>query len=355
MPIESILPGAIITAEQFNALVDRYNNFWQGLSYAFDVSHQSDAERRYGWGQPQAVYPQVSPSVSITSVHANHLIAQINAGLWHINEDNLAELLPFRSPATSILASVYTQIDSILTTQFEPYKFDADQVGEWSVPANVVRLGTSPWNDSLQSEVVYTFTDYDEARHYFNSGGQFSVSLTSVNGSPGSAVWADLFASIGEIRIGADYSTTTGVNKGTYIDRGFYDMLVSGYTTVFDAGGWAVGEFGNTIYVASEYNSRRVQIALWADEIGGTFNIYLKATLIEDIGDQTPEFAIDSDITLAANFLEVFETPSISDPNIYYFTVPVEGTVYQFSSPTNPTVALFTEWTEVIVPLGDQL
>lgn len=373
-----IVPGAKITAAQFNDLVVRYNKFWQGDSYTFDEQHQTDPERRYGWGQPQSIYPVVSSYETITAAHTNHLVAQLNAGMWHMNEDNLPYLLPFRSPQTSVLASVYSQVMGILDTVFEPYKFLADAVGEWSTPAIISNPGSSPWADSLQCEMKYSFTDYNEARNYFNSGGQLSISLTAANGTLTSSKWKDLFDSIGEIRIGADFSITTGDNKGTYTNKGFYDLISlttspgdpdypapHPYVTIFDAGGWQDLNFGAyggvyssaygayaTIYLQSEYNSRRVQILLRGDDSGATFDIYMRILLLEDEDDTSP---IDSDVTAVANFLEIFETPEPTDPNISYFTVPTVGTVYQFSAPTNPVMSPYTIWTEVVHALGPQL
>lgn len=364
-----ISTGAKITAAQFNDLVTRYNKFWQGSTFSFDSFHSTDPERRYGWGQPNAVYPTVSTNEIITANHTNHLLAQINAGLWHIEEDEM-RLYPSRDAKSSIRADLYVELRNVFDNIFETYKFDAEAVGEWDTPVEIIRQGIITWEDDLYCEIKYSFTDYDEARHYFNSGGQFSIQLSS---SGGSGIlknnWKELFDTIGEIRIGATSSSTTGDNKGIHVNRGFYDMLTVAadpgdpyphpYVIIFDAAGWKEHTSENSpseysyIYVQSEYNSRRVQVYLRGEDntgTGGTFDIFLKVVLLEDDDESLP---IDSTITANAGFLEIFETPVLSEPNLTYFTV--EDTVYQFEQPQNPSVAAYSIWTEVDLPSGQQL
>ena len=104
MPVSGPPNADKITAAQFNTLVSLYNDFWQGGSYSYDSYHTGDLTRRKGWGQP-AVIPTVSQTTIITAEHTNYLITQINAGLWHIDED-VSSLQVKRGASTSISSSL---------------------------------------------------------------------------------------------------------------------------------------------------------------------------------------------------------------------------------------------------------
>ena len=73
----------------------------KAVSYSYDSYHTGDLTRRKGWGQP-AVIPTVSQTTIITAEHTNYLITQINAGLWHIDED-VSSLQVKRGASTSII------------------------------------------------------------------------------------------------------------------------------------------------------------------------------------------------------------------------------------------------------------
>ena len=72
-----------------------------------------------------AVIPTVASHTLITAEHTNYLLTQINAGLWHIEED-VSFLQVKRSSSTSISATLYNQLEDVYNNTIEPKKFNID-------------------------------------------------------------------------------------------------------------------------------------------------------------------------------------------------------------------------------------
>lgn len=359
--------GTKITAAQFNDLIRRYNEFWKGLDYEFDGEHSTDLVRRRGWGQPADVYREVARTEIITASHINHLIAQMNVGIYHIDETEA--LLSKYSAQAAIEASNYEMLVAKMDEFFDVHKYEAEDIGEYIAPAITIynEDGSTPWNDDLVSEFKHTFTDYNTARHYFNSGGQLTISLDAVIHGPQDTTWKEIFDSIGDIRIGAIESVGTGINQGMCLEAGFYDLISTPTTpahpdyphpypwrTVYEASGSVYmnasgeycGEYTGEYYVHGEYNSRRVRVEMRAEEnsVTGRYELHTRVTLIEDEDDTFP---MTVKVTAEVGFMEVFDTPEPTDPNLSFFTAGT--TVYGFTSPENPTVETTLNWTPVDV------
>lgn len=373
----NISRGDKFTAAQFNDLIRRYNTYWKSIDFDFDGEHTTDLVRKSGWGQAQDVYREVSVSEIITADHINHLIAQMNVGIYHISDDPTL-LLSKYSPQASIDASNYETLSNVMDTFFDVRQYEADNIGEYGAPAVTIfnEDQTSPWSDDLVSEFKHTFTNYNHARHYFNSGGQLTIALEAEIFGPQDQTWREILESIGEIRVSADTTTNTGINPGMNLDVGFYGIFSTPTTpvhpdypnpypwrTVYEASGMVYrhnggeygneygGEYGNEYgdeyWVGGEYGSRRVRVQMRAEEnpVTGEFELYTRIVLVEDIDDT---FDMTAKVTAEVGFLEVFDTPEPNDPNLSYFEVPPKS--YTFESPTNPEVEVTLNWTSIDVP-----
>ena len=215
---------------------------------------------------------------------------------------------------------------------------------------------------------MFTFANYNEARHFFNSGGELAFELSMDPGGPVSnMVWQQIFEQFDWIRIGADrirvitdadndpaetqYDVMT---TNTLTPKGFYgiDQTSSDYTTILDAGVFRYksgSEYAYAyVYVYSEYNSRRIRIQLKADEVGGTFNIYARVILIEDADDI---YSITQPITLTSGYIQPITPNALG--NAPYMT-DVHG-LNQFIERIAPTVTEHTPWAEDEYGAGEQL
>lgn len=115
------------------------------------------------------------------------------------------------------------------------------------------RHNTKPWHSKVYCEVMAIFPNYDQARYFFNAGGQVKFSFTSVNNGTGpnaeeNTLWANLLANIGVITFGnvsvpgtPSISTTqvpgvamTPSPSFVVSPIGFYD-LTNSYQEIFSA------------------------------------------------------------------------------------------------------------------------
>jgi len=363
--------GVKINALDLIALTDYYNEYWNGSSYAFDAAHHTDLNRRYGWGQIASDVVNVDTGNTITTGdkifadHVNQVISQINTGYHHIDDAKL--------PVATISPQVITESEIISTiihpniissiTEIDPIKYKVDLLN-LSV-AEATSINTQDWEEDLEVVHKFAFTNYNKARHFFNSGGELTLELSMTAGGPASnMVWQQIFEQFDSIRIGAEgcrivVDNDSGetqydvMSTSSIILKGFYtgiNQLSGAFTTILDAGVFKY-DTGNTyshayVYVYSEYNSRRIRIQLRADEVGGTFNVYTRIILVEDAED---DMLITQPITLSSGYAQPATTP-LSDP-AGYFTAG--GTLYQFINPTAPVVTEHTPWTKVNVDASE--
>lgn len=379
----------LIEAQDLNDLVAFYNELWNDPSTGpFTYPTHNDTtgnnlDRRYGWGQAAATIdptPIASTSLNnyngtvVTLSDINQITAQINAGGYHKEDSPIIGGLIALTGAntlsvgdkipTSLYNSVCTLADNLFTDQ---YKTDFLNLST----SEVTSVNTVSWTDDLAVVHKFVFTDYNEARHFFNSGGEFTLELSMANGGGTyNQVWQNIFDQFDSIRIGAeecrivtdddngetqyDVISTSGVNKGFY--TGLIYSSTPEFNTILDAGVFRYGSGGDYayayVYEYSEYNSRRIRIQIKADEVGGTFNIYVKVILIEDIDDISP---ITQNVTLTSGYAQPSTVPVISPPDVGVPYTTVGSTIHQFIERAAPTVTEETPWQSVDVTSPQQL
>jgi len=386
----AVVTGGLIEATHLNDLVSYYNEIWNDPStgpFTYPTHNDTSGnnlDRRFGWGQTLATInptPSGPPNATIVTLNdINQITAQINAGAYH-KEDNvlLASLIPLTtlSVGDKIPTTLYNSVCSFAET-LETNKYKVDWVN--LSLAEVISTNTANWSDDLEVVHKFVFADYNEARYFFNSGGQFTLELSMPSGGGAyNQVWREIFDQFDSIRIGAESCTvvtdddngethydiisTSGVNKGFY--TGIVYSVTPTFETILDAGVFRytnsptntqaeVFPVPSEYSAYSEYNSRRIRIQLKADEVGGTFNIYVKVILIEDADDVFP---ITQDITLTSGYVQPTNAPPLgdpSDPGLPYTTVsPIP--VARFLERNAPTVTEEQPWTPVDAPDGEQL
>ena len=419
--------GELINHTHLVELTTYYNEYWTGGSYAFDAAHHTDLNRRYGWGQIASDVVNVDTGITITTGdkifadHVNQVISQINTGYHHIDDAKVpvATISPQVLASSELISTVVHPSIISSITEIAPIKYKVDEQN-LSV-AEATSINTQTWDEDLEVVHKFAFTDYDEARHFFNSGGELTLELEMPSGGPASnMVWQQIFEQFDSIRIGAEgcrvviddiggthfdvMSTSSITPKGfwtgievtdaTAIVAGkTYTILsvadgqggaatdftligsannvvgttftatgpatgtgtVSGYTTILDAGVFRY-DSGNTyeyayayayVYIYSEYNSRRIRIQLRADEVGGTFNVYVRIILVEDAED---DMLITQPITLSSGYAQPVTTPTLPNSSGYF---TAGGTTYQFIKPATPVITEHTPWAKVNVDASE--
>jgi len=95
----------------------------------------------------------------------------------------------------------------------------ADLVGQ--------QIRTTQWNGRITQTVVVTFPSSDDARYFFNAGGQFEFSADRSGGSAGlkNVTWTTMLTNMGVIKMNYDATTCTGTGFTSTI--GWYDLTTS--------------------------------------------------------------------------------------------------------------------------------
>jgi hypothetical protein len=89
---------------------------------------------------------------------------------------------------------------------------------------------TSPWASTISHTVTVTFASADDARFYFNSGGNFKFSASFTNYTSDTSLlinrsWATLLTNMGIITMSANTTTNTGT--GTPQNIGWYNLTTT--------------------------------------------------------------------------------------------------------------------------------
>ena len=366
-------PNASVSASEFMTnLVTFYNDYWSDPagSFSFDAQHTVDLDRRKGWGQDQVnvkgiTETSVATGQLVEAEHLNSVIAQVNAGLQHI--DNSLTLLGSVSQNALITASEVEAVRQQISGTIDTRKFEVgddssmitviDDENNAVDPNDLSSLGT-PWSEDLYIEYKYTFTDYNHARHFFNSGGELTIKLDMTNhNTPGNLIWDEIFESFGHIGIGAVNSQATQEAGDLYQapnlipNRGFYSITPS-FTTLFEtAGAYSVGDPGSGAYIyafiQSAYNSRRIKVEGKGVDSSSGFDIIIRVSLLEDEDDNFPITGrISADI--GYKIAELSPDNGTGDMNPY--TGVPGSTQYRFQAIVDPTVTLTTTWTPDDLP-----
>lgn len=363
--------GDVITADSFNTVVDRWNVLWQDpkeadgvtpKAYTYDVAlHQSETDRQYGWGQPTNNL-RVSASTTILANHYNLLASYINSGEYHREDTTMTINSHVAQAVDAILASDMNPFETLMTSyETTDARFDLGATGiqNYSVLAN--SNGGTPWGTgdaasantrgTLTTIQKYTWANYNDARHFFNSGSQIIIDLEAVGGTFGYNEWDYVFDQIDTVYIGAK-TTYRGGTNGTG-QRSFYS-LNENYQQIFNATGFQTsGSYGGAYayqYTGmyggyNTYGGRQVTIEAKLGMDGTDFCMWVKVILTEDPDDVAQ---VDANITLNTGYKTAGDAPGTAYLGSSNGSVhKVGGTAYIFDSRVskNPTITTDSPWT----------
>lgn len=229
--------GQVIEAADFN-------NF-RGAN-AIDVAYANDSAATnkiaalIGVGYGTRGYGQTSPAISTVAVGDVISIAPWNSlfsGMSIINTHTGSGLSIPSTLTTGTIVEALTgsggdlNIPSIIST------LDSNRltysIAQMSLTSAITSTRTTSWTASVYHEFTVTFTDENQARYFFNSGGTIYVSASRSGGSSttlNSAI-TTMLSDMGTIKFGATSTTYTGTG-GTAYNIGYYG-LTSSYQNVF--------------------------------------------------------------------------------------------------------------------------
>lgn len=360
----------LIQFDHLDKTRDYYAALWADNYTSSAFTDTSNTDHRYGWGQAAVTVGNAAVGAIVEAAHINELLSQVNAGERHQN-DTLSNLTSHFTTADIIdhedLEGILDNIDDMITNKFDLGSDNTINASEETVDSSTQTTPLASWEDGIYCQARFDFDSYQEARYFFNSGGELLVDLTTDSDS-----WHMLFDAMGTISIKAESTTNDpatehdGVgtdNDGvTGIDGGgFYDMtnLYTGvayptnYKLLFTGqGNYSVTDGGAHTFSTGYgmYASRKVKVWGYCEDISSParFSIHLRVELIEDVDDGEIFGTFESDF----GFKQATQSPDATDlagSNASYFTVG--STIFKFDETRytwdeNVPITVITEWTE---------
>jgi len=251
----AVSTGNLILASDFNTLRGEVNR-WFADNYAGTISF-GNSNQTYGWGGSAA--SSVSTGNTMLASEMNALIDRCNIGVGIV--DSVSGTLSQVSTGNLILASDFnnteTKSDSLTTDRLDITS------GELSLHSGGSTQRTTSWSSAINCTFRYTFSSFDEARYFWNSGGAFNISGSISGYSTGTgydgAGFNEIFTNMGTVTM--DYTETVQSGSGgTPTSTGYYDLGTS-YGQIFSQTG--TGVYSNaTLAINARYGSSGAYIEL---------------------------------------------------------------------------------------------
>lgn len=226
-------PGSTIEAS--NPSNADYNEIASLINEVYGDIHSGNYDNGvgdYGYGQTPEI-ALVAPGTQITAAQWNALYGALadcavhqGTAVGYIPASVVAgqTVQAYTSPTNLI-----TLIDQIKTNRLNIAAGQAQVTSGGSKLSNVY---STPWTEQVVYGCEATFASGDDARHFFNAGGEIHITMSYVPGldneSGEETQWRDLFDQIGTVRFGASTTTLSGTpSPGAGVltaDRGYYDI-----------------------------------------------------------------------------------------------------------------------------------
>ncbi len=243
-----------------------------------------------GYGQSLVSIPATSANI-ISSTLWNGLRTDMIKARQHQTGIDESANLPILTRTTTITEEIRATFDAyadLITTN----KFVcADNQGTLETSVVITPAYTSNWNTVLYHRVTLTFTTANQAKYFFNAGGQvrFSASRTGVAANTKDTEWTNILGNgttpsgFGTVVFGhTDTITRSGTaatgRSGTGSSIGFYDLLTANpgqqifIVTSDPATGYGVNDYNISarIDATPSGSGRIITFAIqFRDDIGG--------------------------------------------------------------------------------------
>jgi len=253
----AVVQGNAALASDFNTLRGEVNR-WFADNYAGSISF-GNGNQTYGWGGAAAA--AVGQGNAMTAAQMNTLIDRCNIG-----EDIVALVigtLPNIVAGNAMTAAEFNAIESksdILTTNRLGMEGTELSLGNGG---NSVRSVT--WGAGIDCIFRYTFTSFDKARYFFNSGGAFSIHAIITGYSTGTgwdgAGFNEIFTTMGTIIM--DYTNTIQSGSGgTPTSIGYYDLTTSWQLIFSQTGTGAYTDALCNVYAKRNASGSYIEVAV---------------------------------------------------------------------------------------------
>lgn len=161
------------------------------------------------------------------------------------------------------------------------------------------QVRTSAWNGTIRQTVTVTFANADDARYFFNTGGQIEFSSDRSGGSAGlkNVTWSTMLTNMGTIKF--DYTKTTTTGTGTPQTIGWFDLTTSD-NLIFQRDAPAGDYTPNKYYIYAKVTST-------TDRFRGIFTIHWGDDSAAPPSYPDPGFGLDEDVDgTLSSFVQVY-------------------------------------------------
>lgn len=245
----AVSPGQTATAAQYNTVATKVNKVFGDnyLSAAVTDSNRIDTHK-FGWGGTNIAY-NLATGTNITAARLQAMVERTNVSIDHINvtDSTLVFTVPTNradiTSGTSIRAEdlnvVETKFDSSILTGNNHLTVDATNASALNATPSSggPYTRTTQWSTKLAGEHKWVWSSYNDARYFFNAGGQVRLNLAMSGGSTaGYYNWSDVINEMGVLNFDWDTVTqSSSTTAGTSTGKGFY-QLTQYYGDGSDAG-----------------------------------------------------------------------------------------------------------------------
>lgn len=247
----TVSAGTKALASQYEALADRVDEWFTNDCPSCTFG---DPNQEFGWGGTTT--PLVSSGDEMLASQMNEIINRCNIG---VNMTSVTGSLTPIVATDSVLATQYNTADAkeILVRAQK----NIIQASELSLLGTTNSVRTTSYSNTINAVFTYSFSDFNDARYFFNSGGSLDLNGTISGystgwGYDGQGINA-ILTTMGTISMNYTITTQSG-SGGVTTSLGFYDLTTS-YQQIFSQAG--TGAYSNaTVTLQAKRNTAGSQI-----------------------------------------------------------------------------------------------
>lgn len=255
-----------------------------------------------GYGQTAITVPSVAGGNTETIKSAEWTNLRNAIGVCAQHQGTASALLP---PTTVLeVGDTIVAHDGItnaynfpqMLTDITTNRLNTDATATSVVLAKSTQSVSNSWNNLASTVVDITWPTADEARYFFNTGGQIIIRSDRTGGATTdqNTSWTDLLNAVGSVVIAANTTTGTG-STGTGSAYGYHTLTTASASVVFTASPTAAGTYdyspnvyrvsaqmlnvngtngdnGNTMRITIEWDDNYTAST---DTVDGTLSVYI--------------------------------------------------------------------------------
>lgn len=217
----------LIQAATYNAYAALINSIYADTNAGSVDENSAD----YGYGQLTTI-PSVIIGNNITAAQWTALFSKITACGLHQG----VNISPIPSSvSTGDLITAYNEYLTTTTLTDVVSRLIANRlivtVGDLASVSEPTQTSATTWSTGLEYTFSMDFSTWDNARHYFNTGGSIVIGGAHPAGTPADTFWHDIFVSMGSLKF-TWHNTIPANGAGPGSDKGFYDLTTT-YSKIY--------------------------------------------------------------------------------------------------------------------------